>query len=196
MFAITKTCWVALGFSLVACAGSSTPNIPPPTGDQGKPIPSFGDQAPTPAASDPEPQADTKTADNKKTDDTNTDDNKPPECPTEKEPNNDPSDATPFTSCIKGELTGWTDTDNLSIVVPQGAAQMVIDHIDPDGTIQYNVTSGGGAGGNSNMSFTADAPKTAVKPGTKYNFALKWDNNGSGAVTDKRSYAIRVAFLH
>ena len=80
--------------------------------------------------------------------------------------------------------------------MPEGAAEMVIDHIEPDGKINYAVTSGGGGGGSSNMSFTDEAPKTKVKPGTKYTFALKWENNGAGAVSDKRSYAIRVAFLH
>lgn len=191
MFAITKY-WVALGLGLVACAGSSTRGgIPAPAEDDSKPIPSFGER--TESAPSPEPQATAAKPDDEAKDEEPA---AAPECPSEKEPNNDTGDATVFTSCIRGELTGWTDTDNVSIVVPQGAAEMEIDHIDPEGTINYTVTSGGGGGGSSNMSFTDQAPKTKVKPGTKYTFALKWDNNGQGAVDEKRTYAIRVAFLH
>ncbi|HVH48228.1 MAG TPA: hypothetical protein VM925_38105 [Labilithrix sp.] len=190
MLSVTKIS-VALGFGLVACAGSSTPDVPAPTeNDDSRPIPSFGERAAPQPEPEPSAQPETRSTPADRPAD------KPPECPTEEEPNNEPAQATEFTSCIKGELTGWTDTDNLEIVVPQGAAEMVIDHIDPEGAIQYSVTSGGGAGGSSNMSFTEQAPKTKVKPGTKYVFSLKWDNNGAGQVDDKRSYAIRVAFLH
>lgn len=197
MFAINKK-WVALGLGLVACAGSGTTREPFASAeDENTPV-ANEDQKPAEEAAEPEPQAKaTATAPPeekpKKEEEAS---NAPPDCPTEKEPNNGQDDATPFTSCIKGELTGWTDNDNLAITVPAGAAEMVIDHIEPDGKINYAVTSGGGQGGSSNMSFTDEAPKTKVKPGTKYIFALKWDNNGAGSVQDKRSYAIRVAFLH
>lgn len=193
MFAFSKK-WVALGFGLVACASGSSAREPFTATDDPQPAEPVTDETSAEPTPEPQAQAEAKAPDKPAAKD---DDPAPaPECPNEQEPNNQADQATPFTSCIKGELSGWTDTDNLVITVPEGAAEMDIDHINPDGVIQYSVTSGGGQGGSSNMSFSDQAPKTKVKPGTKYTFTLKWDNNGQGAVDDKRSYAIRVAFLH
>lgn len=184
---------MGIGVALAACSDGSTREVPYAAEDDSVRVPPLGERAesePEPAKEELDTVAETPPA-------ARDDDGpgKPPECPTEKEPNNETSQATEFTSCITGELTSWTDTDNIKIVAPQGAAEMVIDHIEPQGKIQYSVSTPGGNGSFS-MSFTDKAPQTKVTGGTTYVFSLKWDNNGQGSVSDARTYAVRVAFLH
>lgn len=127
------------------------------------------------------------------------DEEKPPECGTEKEPNNDVDKASEIDKCMSGELNGWQDTDYLKIKAPEGVTDMVIDHSEPKGKVTYTVTipsNSGGTGGsnNFNMSFSDKAPRTKITPGQTYLFQLKWDNGSPGETSDKRPWSIRVAF--
>jgi hypothetical protein len=192
-----KNNYIALALGLVACSGASAPP-PTSTEDNSVKVPPFSDTVdPTPPPAKEETPAPEKSAASQEPAKPSTP-APPPECPTEAEPNNDADTATEFTNCITGELTSWTDTDYLKLTAPKDVTDMIIDHIEPEGVIQYTVTTpqSGGTGGSSNfnMSFTDKAPVTKIKPGQVYVFALKWDNNGAGKVTDKRTYAIRVSF--
>ncbi|MBX3209709.1 MAG: hypothetical protein KF764_32040 [Labilithrix sp.] len=190
-----KNIGIALALGIVACSTASSP-VPGSSEDNSVKVPPFSNDSARPPTSKRQPDQNIETPPPVA---------KPtpsapaPECPTEQEPNNEGGQATEFTGCITGELTGWTDTDYLKITAPEDATDMVIDHVEPKGTIAYSVTipsSGGGSGGSSNfnMSFTDKAPKTKVKPGQTYLFVLKWDNNGQGATTEVRPYSLRVAF--
>jgi len=127
-----------------------------------------------------------------------------PECLAEQEPNDKNTEPTAFTKCVTGELSSKTDVDYLTIKAPDGVTDMLIDHTEPDGTIQYTVTiansgsaasgSGGTSTNNFNMSFTDKAPQTKVKAGATYLFALKWDNMSQGGTATKRPYSLRVNF--
>jgi hypothetical protein len=191
-----KNTHVVLVLGIVACSASSSRAPFPLEGDSVK-VPPFSDSnsKATPPPSEEPPDENVTTP----PDDKQAAPAPPPECPTEQEPNNDADQATEFTKCITGELTSWTDNDYLKIAAPKDATNMIVDHLDPDGTIQYAVSipkGGGGAGGTNNfsMSFTDKAPQTKIKGGQTYLFSLKWDNNGQGAVSDKRTYALRVTF--
>jgi hypothetical protein len=195
MLALKNTS-IALALGIVACSGTSTPS-PSSSEDNSVKVPPFGDTATPPATEEEKPAPPKPAATNQPSKATTP--APPPECPAEQEPNNDPDQATEFTRCITGELTSWTDNDYLLIKAPKDVTDMIIDHIEPDGAIQYAVSvpqGGGGAGGsnNFNMSFTDKAPVTKIKPGQDYLFALKWDNNGAGKVSDKRTYMVRVTF--
>jgi hypothetical protein len=189
---------VLLGIAVAGCSGTSTRTVPADLEDNSTKIPPFAKPDSTETApSQPAPAAapaPTASVDRPTVDSKDRTPAPPPECPAEAEPNNGADDATEFTGCVTGELTGWTDVDTLAIKAPDDAVEMVIDHVETRGKIQYQVTVGGGAQQNFNMSFTDKAPQTKVTPGKTYLFNLKWDNNGQGAVTDVRPYMIRVAF--
>ncbi len=204
MFALKYTC-AALGLGIVACSASS-PTVPPPPENNSVEVPPLSDPKEPP----PQPQKSEKTPD----------DNiaaspppvvkqpqqppaeKPPECGKEKEPNNAEAQASVLEKCMTGELTGSQDVDVLKIIAPQGVTDMIIDHEETKGKVNYTVTipkNGGdnGQGGtdNFNMSFSDKAPRTKVKPGQAYLFTLKWDmSNGQGNANDVRPWTVRVSF--
>lgn len=186
---------VAVGLGIVACSSASTPDAPTSREDNSVRVPSFGRPTEATAAAststpEPPPVAPPSTPTQ----------NRPPpapapECPDEGEPNNEKAQATEFTNCVTGELTTWTDNDYLKITAPDDAegADMIIDHIE-SGKIQYQVTFFDGTSGDFNVNFTDRAPAIKARAGKTYLFSLKWANDGQGAVSDSRHYAIRVLF--
>jgi hypothetical protein len=124
------------------------------------------------------------------------------ECGKEKEPNNTEAQASQIDKCMTGELANAQDTDLLKITAPQGVTDMVIDHTESKGKVNYTVTipqnggdNGQGGTNNFNMSFTDKAPKTKIQPGQTYLFSLKWDmSSGQGNSNQARPWQIRVSF--
>ena len=195
MLALKNTCAV-LGLGIVACSASS-PTVPPAPEDNSVKVPPFSEtREPTPQPSDEPPDENIAAPPNIKKPD-----EKPPECGKEKEPNNDVDKASQIDKCMTGELDGWQDSDYLKITAPQGVTDMVIDHSEAKGKVNYTVTIPSNGGGNNNggsnnfnMSFSDKAPKTKIQPGQTYLFQLKWENDGQGKNTDKRPWELRVSF--
>ncbi len=194
---VTRSAIPIIPFALAACAVTACDGGPnrsplPPQSDASVPAPTFG-----PAQASPEEPAST-------VEDTTTpprasqDDAGASSCTKETEPNDDASKATEFTTCVTGELNGWTDVDTLAITAPTGVTHMVVDHMESKGTIRYAVSvrqaSGSTGTSNFNMTFTDQAPRTKITPGETYLFSLKWDNNGQGDVKVARPYVVRVTF--
>ena len=195
MLALKYAC-AALGLGIVACSTSS-PTVPPAREDNSVKVPPFSESKDPP----PEPQRTDEVPDENIVAPPNI--KQPPaepECGKEQEPNNDVDKATEIDKCLSGELANWQDTDYLKITAPEGVTDMLIDHNEPKGKVNYTVTipqnGGGGTGGtnNFNMSFSDKAPKTKIKPGQTYLFQLKWDNNGQGSTSEARPWTIRVSF--
>lgn len=194
-----KNTYAALALGIVACSASS-PTVPPAQEDNSVKVPPFSDSKDPPAQpqkTDEAPDENIAAPPNIKQPPAE----KPPECGKELEPNNDADKATAIDKCMTGELTGWQDTDYLKITAPEGVTDMVIDHNEPKGKVNYTVTipqngGGNGAGGsnNFNMSFSDKAPKTKIKPGQTYLFSLKWDNGGQGNTSEARPWMLRVSF--
>jgi hypothetical protein len=188
-----KNTYFLLALGIVACSSSASRAPMPLEEDTSVKVPSFGNATPAPPPAETVPDETVEATPEDKPAAA-----PPPECPAEAEPNNDAELATEFTRCITGELTSWTDNDYLKITAPKtGVTDMIIDNIQPDGVINYSITAAKGAGAgqsNFNMSFTDKAPQTKITPGQTYVFQLKWDNNGQGNVSDKRTYALRVSF--
>ena len=191
---------LALGLGLVSCSGSSSSPVPGSSEESNSvKVPPFSNDrtpSPPPGAVPDENVEGPGVADK-------SDASTPPrpECAEEVEPNNDAASATEFTGCIVGKLSGRTDTDYLKITAPENVTDMIIDHVETPGTINYSVTipaGGGGATGSSNfnMSFTDKAPKTKIKAGQTYLFALKWEGGSPGTTgaAEERPYSVRVTF--
>lgn len=196
MLALKKS-WAALGLGIVACSASS-PTVPPGPEDNSVKVPPFTDSAEQ-APSQPEHGDAPDKNISAPRDISKRPADKTPECGKEKEPNNSVEQATEIDKCMTGELSDWQDSDHLKITAPEGVTDMIIDHAESKGKVNYTVTipsNGGGAGGtnNFNMSFSDKAPKTKIKPGQAYIFSLKWDNNGQGNVSEARPWMLRVSF--
>ncbi|MBX3202078.1 MAG: hypothetical protein KF894_28370 [Labilithrix sp.] len=191
---------LALGLGLVACSGSSSPVPGSSEESNSVKVPPFSNDPRSPSAPSGEvPDKNVEGPGVAGKPDASTPEQ--PECAEEVEPNNDAATATEFTGCVIGKLSGRTDTDYLKITAPENVTDMIIDHVETPGTINYSVTipaGGGGASGSSNfnMSFTDKAPRTKIKAGQTYLFALKWEGGSPGTTgaNDARPYSVRVTF--
>jgi hypothetical protein len=189
---VTRYSGPILFLIVAACDGGPNRSPLPPQADASVPSPASG----LPNASPEEPT--TPAEDSKTPPRAVEEDAGPPACKSEQEPNDDAAKATEFSTCITGELNGWTDVDSLAITAPTGVTHMLVEHIESKGPIRYAVTvrqtAGSSSTSNFNMTFTDQAPRTKITPGETYLFSLKWDNNGQGDVKTPRPYAIKVTF--
>src|SRR5262249_10267657 len=145
----------------VACAGA--------TGEDVLGFPSDSDQTSPFASAAAEPKAKPPVklehGGGSKEVDTHAEEPPPPACPPEVEGNDTKEKATPFTSCIRGTLSGPNDKDFFRIVAPKTAGRMLIDHKEQNGRVQYHVTEENGAPVTGlNVTFTDLGPDIEVEP--------------------------------
>lgn len=142
----------------VACAGTSSVDIPTTDTSSNEPVPT-DDAIPTgsaTAAAEPV--------------DAGADVDAPPPapaCAAENEPNNAADDATAFATCFEGVLDTTRDRDFWMVTAPAGATALVLTHVEA-GPIAYRVYEDSGLGAFFPTTFTTGSPRIAVTAGAKY----------------------------
>jgi hypothetical protein len=200
---------VASGLLASACAGATPVDVldPLPTGSElskTEPAPADATPAAEGSAAGVTPPRKTAGPSSPSVNDGPNDKNAPPEpdpeqaCAVEAEPNDTPENATPFTACISGVVTGGRDVDLLRIVAPADARKMMIEQDEPNGRVVYRVIKESDllALGLDGVSFVQDPTELRVTPGAAYIFRVTSGGFTNGDAKGDRPYELRVSFTN